>query len=590
MSDNQFNFKQYLTEHPELYTHYDLANKTESEWIQLLKAHHDANVEPDCGMIGPTGPAGPIGPTGPIGQEGPAGENGIVDFNFVPIYTSSNNLVVDLRDNSNINYAVYAPALGNKDLNIDILHDDTCIGKKGNILIAHWDEIDLSRVQTVPDIMIEKENRFLCIGPSGRVDFCYEIGSDLIENKGDSDEANDIECVVFQNDLKTAINGGNSRKVPVYNYDFVSVPNQSVTYNSGTIKFYLDSTSVLENLENKGERWFFKHSVTENVKPSDLTSTFSITNQWYYLDEETLKSYVQSYINQHKNDLSYLSHSATDSAFVGSTADTIFCVPIEDNESQNYRKIRLNNINIPLKAFERLSQEIDSNSSYSGNVDIVLKGTVDFKITVTATSTIVEILQIGAVLDKSPSVPSSPPVTWKKYTLLKAYKKNCPLWSFYDMAGNPSSRNLEFTKHLALDKTLTTDASGMTTQKWNKVLDVVVRPITGLSTIKNMQKVNVYENGNNLVAKKTVGAASVNETQVGLYTVKPDGVTTDSNSVSMTHYTYSVDMYNTVGDTNTQCPRFIARMNRFVGKKSNVLSVKLGSVLRCVKEAGNNKS
>ena len=220
MPDIEFNYKEYLANNPELYEKLKLAEKTEDKWIIELKAYHDSNLSKnECEIITPlSGPTGPMGPSGPVGQEGMPGKNGIVDFNFVPIYTTSNNVVVDIRDNSNINYAIYAPALGNKDLNIDIIHDESCIGKRGNIFIAHWDDLDISKISTVPDIMIEKENRILCRGPNGKIDFCYEIGSDLIENKNDNDPANNIDCVVFQNDIRNALTSVN-KKLPVYNYD-----------------------------------------------------------------------------------------------------------------------------------------------------------------------------------------------------------------------------------------------------------------------------------------------------------------------------------------------------------------------------------
>jgi len=579
MPSSQFNFKEYLTEHPELYEKLDLANKTEDEWIVVLKNHYDnKTTTSDCNLIGPAGPMGPCGPPGPAGQEGPSGKNGVVDYSFVPIYTSSNNIVVDLRENSNINYAVYAPALGNKDLNVDILHDDTCIGKKGNIVIAHWDNIDLSRVQTVPDIMIEKENRFLCIGPNGTIDYCYEVGSDLIENKNDDDNTNDIECVVFQNDIKLAISGSNSRRIPVYNYDFSTIKNQRVTYNYVNKQFYLDPNSVLENLSLQGEKWFFQQNVKKTITKIDTSDTFTIENQWYYLDNDALTTYVKSYINSHKNDLCYLEHTNID--IVNQTGNLIYCVPIEGEPNKNYRKIRLENIDIPLKAFEKLSQEIDDNANYSGNVDIVLKGAVDFKIMVGSNDTEVEILKIGSVtdhsVDQSNGQPKLASVTWKKYSILKAYKNNCAFWSFYDMSVYASSRDLDFDKFLILNRMEKED--NVDVGKWNKVLEVVVRPNYGSSPIKNMQFLNVFENGNDL------NVVTLNNTIELQNKLKVDNA-----SVAMTHYTYSVDMYNTIGDSSKSLPKFVARMNNFYNKNGNVLSVKLGSVLKCRKEFGNNR-
>jgi hypothetical protein len=580
MPNSPFNYKEYLTNHPELYAELDLANKTEDEWNTLLSDHASTNKdECDCFQVGPTGPTGPAGCDGQEGPTGPVGPAGSVNFDFVPIYTTESCVKVDLRENSDVNYVVYAPAKSGKQLNVDILHDESCIGKKGNVLVVNWDDYDISKLVTVPNVEINQENRILCRNARNEIDYCYEVGSKIIENLDDDDESNDLNCVVFQNDIKKAFSSSN-KKLPVYNYDLFEITNQEVVYDSGSDSFYASANqSIEETVTLDSKKWFFKQDVTENIVTSD-GNTFSIGGQWYYVNESKLIQYVSDYASAYKNDLSLLPHSENDiTASNKNNTNLIYCVENCSETNKSFRKVRLTNVNIPLIAYEELTNEIDNNSSYTGNVPITLKGTVDFKVDNNVAN--FEVININTEPNNA---------TFKQLYILKGTKKNCTLWGAFDMnattnVGSLKKYKVNFNKSLILDRSLN---STKITGRWNKILDVVITSPQSSVQKSQIFGVSVTENGNPLNAHLDV--QNVNEPQSNLVPMVMNMTgSTLKNSVLMTHYSYDVNLYNSRGNANlSSLPQFIARLNRFVSDDNKKLySVQLNSNLVCTKQFGN---
>ena len=586
MPDSPFNYREYLTEHPELYEQLDLKNETEDNWINLLSnyASSSQNNKHNCWQVGPTGPTGPAGCPGQEGPNGPTGPAGCVNFNFVPIYTTESCVKVDLRESSDINYVVYTPSKG-KQLSVDILHDESCIGKKGNVLVVHWDEYDVSKLTTVPNLEIVAENKFLCRNAKNDVDYCYEVGSKTIENLNDDDQSNDLNCVVFQNDIKNAFFSGNN-KLPVYNYDLFEIRAQNIIYDTAINVFYAEPNQAIdEQVSLYGKpRWFFRQNETENITLNG--KNFSVSGQWYYVNEAELVKYVSEYAKAYKNDLSLLPHSENDinRKYLNNT-NLIYCVEVEESgdKSKSYRKVRLTNVNIPLIAYEELTGLIDSNSSYSGNIPIVLKGTVDFKVDKNVEN--FDVINIYNVKNGTNDISVN------QLHILKASKKNCTLWGAFDMNSaiqnnsKPSELiySVNFNKTLVLDRNLN---GSVVTGRWNKILDVVV--VSGQSTVQKstITGLNVTENGNQL---NVTLEGKPDEFQTNLVPMKSNINSNMNNSVMMGHYTYDVNLYNSKQNTNSSIlPQFIARLNRFVSDDNKkVYGVHLQSKLSCIKEFGN---
>lgn len=584
MSDSPFNYREYLAEHPELYEQLNLKNTTEDNWINLLSNYasssQNQNNQQNCWQVGPTGPTGPTGCPGQDGPVGPAGPDGCVNFNFVPIYTTESCVKVDLRESSDINYVVYTPAKQGKQLSVDILHDDSCIGKKGNVLVVHWDEFDVSKLVTVPNLEIVAENKFLCRNAKNDVDYCYEVGSKTIENLNDDDQSNDLRCVVFQNDIKNAFLNGN-KKLPVYNYDLFEISDQDVVYDTATNEFYALPNQAIDEqvtLYDKA-RWFFRQNETENITSNG--NQFSIGGQWYYVNEVELVKYVSEYAKAYKNDLSLLPHSENDINRNNlNNTNLIYCVEECADKSKSYRKVRLTNVNIPLIAYEELTGVIDSNSSYSGNIPIVLKGTVDFKVDKNVEK--FDVINIYNVKNNTTVV------SVKQLHILKGTKKGCTLWGAFDMnsaseIGSLRRYKVNFNKTLVLDRNLN---EIVVTGRWNKILDVVV--VSGQSTVQQstITGLNVTENGNPLNVKLE---DKPDELQTNLAPMKSNVNNNMDNSILMAHYTYDVNLYNSKGNTNSfVLPQFVAKLNRFVSSDNKkVYGIKLQSTIACTKEFGN---
>lgn len=586
-----FDYASYLSSHPELYNELDLADKNETEWIALLEQHYNANKNnsnQSCQSL--IGPQGPRGCEGKMGPQGPQGPPGVLSFDFVPIYPENACAQVDLRNNPNINFVVYAPAkkptygAPTKQLEVNILHDESCIGKKGNIMIVNWDDLEIKNLKTVPDIKINQTNRFLCRNPRGELDYCYEVGSSTIENKDDDDSSNDIECVVFQNDIKNALKSLTNRKLPVYNYDLFNVVNQKVNFDPINNMFYSAIGSEIDtNISLASKRWFYKQNQTENIKLSDCAQ-FSISGQWYYVNEAELENYIKAYVSEYNNDLSLLPHKDND--FTNDDNNCLFCV---GNCSHKYRKVRLTNIDVPLIAFEELTDLLDKNhnldgynESYTGNIPVSLKANVDFKLSLDLrpgyiSISILNISDIKSEHDANPII--------KQLHILRGTKNECPLWGVFDMSSASNvdgimTNVVNFNKSLILDKSTNGD---VTKGRWNKVLDVVV---TSNKSIINSEIVGmtIRQNDNDLIVK----AGNTTEVETNLV---PEKLLTENNSVMMSHLSYDVALFNSKGNPNfSAVPSFVARLNKFTNNSGmNLLSVKLQSSLNCIKEFGNYK-
>jgi hypothetical protein len=271
----------------------------------------DTGPKGDVGLSGPvtyvgvTGPKGDTGPVGPQGVTGPKGENALLNYKPLVNQITSSKYTLDLTS-ANKNYSLVIPGSFNNSIEINMVHDYSCINKTGIVSVLTYDSFDLTKLKTYPQINISEDSCFICINnKSNKIDLCYNIGasSAIFSDNGDySDVLDNLNCVVFHSDLLKGINY-TGYKVPIYNNNTEHVE-LTVDFNANTKTFDVnfDNDVKLDSLSiyNNKKMWFYKNS------KSKIT-------EWYYLDEEQLKRDIVNFIKKYTTDgkLLYSNNSST---------------------------------------------------------------------------------------------------------------------------------------------------------------------------------------------------------------------------------------------------------------------------------------